>query len=108
MKEVSLQEEPDFQKNDRQTDMLLYSSRSHGGNNAQFLIRSKRTETLKGGSAHTAVCWFDLRLAQNTGLEFLQTINNASVLNDSVPADCLFKVAKRKLDDTEVEILFFF
>ena len=50
--------------------------------------------------------WFDLRLAHNKGLELWQTMNNAIILYDSMPADCLVKVAERNLDHTEAEILF--
>ena len=55
--------------------------------------------------AHHAVCWFDLRLAQNRGLEFWQTINSAIILYGSIPTHFLVKVVRRKLDDAEVEIL---
>ena len=55
--------------------------------------------------AHHAVYWFDLRLAQNRGLELWQTINNAIILYGSIPTHFLVKVVRRKLDDAEVEIL---
>ena len=45
--------------------------------------------------AHHAVYWFDLRLAQNRGLEFWQTINNAIILYGSKLRFC---VRKNKLD----------
>ena len=47
-----------------------------------------------------------LRLAKkNQGLEFWQTINSTIMLSESVPADCLVKIAERNLDDTEAELL---
>ena len=49
--------------------------------------------TLKWRRTHTAVHRFDLRLAQNKGLD------------DSMPADCLVQVVERNLDDTEAEFL---
>ena len=44
-----------------------------------------------------AVYWFDLKMAQEKGLHwyFGQTISNAIILNNSMPADCLVKVVKR-------------
>ena len=35
---------------------------------------------------------FDLNIAQDLGLVFWQTMSNAIILNDSMPADCLTKV----------------
>ena len=72
--------------------------------------RSERNEPrniphkLQWRRKHKAVYWFALRLAQNTGLEFWQTINTAIMLFESMLADCLVKVAKRNLDVTEVSI----
>ena len=60
---------------------------------------------LKCGPMHNAVHWFVLRLAQNKGLEFWQTINHAIILYCSMPAECLVKIVKRNLDDTEADIL---
>ena len=60
---------------------------------------------LKRRPARGAASWFDLRVAQHDGLEFWQTINNAIILHGSIPADCLVKVAKRNLDNTEAEVL---
>ena len=62
--------------------------------------------TLKWGRMHNAIFWSDLRLAQNSGLDSWQTINNAITLYESMPANCLVKVVKRNVDDTKVEILF--
>ena len=44
---------------------------------------------------------------QYTGLilRLAQTVNNAIILYDSMPPDCLVKVVTRNLDDTEAEIL---
>ena len=39
-------------------------------------------------------------------MEFWKTINNVIILYDSTPADCLVKVVRRNLDDTEAEILY--
>ena len=38
-------------------------------------------------------------------MECWQTITNAIIFYGSMPADCLVKVSKRDLDDTEAEIL---
>ena len=90
--------------------MLLHSSRSHGNIGAYPSIRTERTRkiayTLKWGRMHNAIFWSDLRLAQNSGLDSWQTINNAITLYDYLPANCLVKVVKRNVDDTEAEILF--
>ena len=76
--------------------------------NAQYSMRRKRNENnssqFEMGTAHTAANWFDLRFAENTGLEFWQAINNAIVLCGSMPADSMVKVVKRNLDDTEAAI----
>ena len=93
----------------RTTETLLYSSRSYAGNNAHSSIRSntaKHPYTLKWEPVDNAVYWFELRLAQNKGLELWLTINDAIILCDSMLADCLVKAVKRKLHDTEAEILF--
>ena len=50
--------------------------------------------------------WKAAPRAHNKGLEFWQTINNAITLYDSIPADCLEKVVRRNLEDTQAEILF--
>ena len=42
---------------------------------------------------------------QIKGWTFWQTINNAIIPYDSMPACCFVKVVKRSLDDTEAEIL---
>ena len=39
------------------------------------------------------------------GLVSWQTMSNAIILYQSTPADCSFKVVRRNLDDTDVEIL---
>ena len=49
--------------------------------------------------------WSDSSVAQNQGLEFWETVNNAIILCDTTLADCLRKGVKRKLDDTEAETL---
>ena len=46
------------------------------------------------------------RKTQNKGLEVWQTINNAIIFHDSMPSDCVVRVVKRNLDDTETEILY--
>ena len=46
---------------------------------------------------HNAVCWLDLRLAQDKGLVFWQTITNAIIFCDSVLADCPVKVVRSNL-----------
>ena len=43
-----------------------------------------------------AVCWINLRSAQDEGLAFWQTRSNAIILHNSVPADCLEKVVNAK------------
>ena len=43
-----------------------------------------------------AVYWINLKSAQGSGLRFQQTNSNAIILDNSVPADCLEKVVKRK------------
>ena len=60
---------------------------------------------LRWRPAQNAVFWFEWRPAQHKGLEFCQTISNAILLYDSMPPDCLVKVVKRNLDDTEADIL---
>ena len=55
--------------------------------------------------AHNSAHKFDLRLAQNKGLEFWQT-EKTIFLYDSMPADCLVKVVKRNLEEREAEILY--
>ena len=77
----------------KRTDMHLYGSRFYGGIDARSWIRSKRTkidflQIENGGRAHNAVYSFDLRLAQNKGSEFGQTINNAIILYGSMSPDC--------------------
>ena len=52
------------------------------------------------------VCRCDLRLAQHKGLEFWQTIHNAIIVYDAMPAGCVVKGVKRNLDDTEAESVF--
>ena len=53
---------------------------------------------------HDAVYWFDCKTVQNQGLVFWQTITNAIMLYESMPADCLVKVVKRNVDYTEARI----
>ena len=43
-----------------------------------------------------AMFWFDLQLAQNQGSVFWQTISTPIILNDSMPAQGLVRVIKRK------------
>ena len=43
-----------------------------------------------------AVYWFDLPLAHNQGLVFRQTISDANIFNNSMPAKSLVKIIKRK------------
>ena len=87
----------------RTTDMLLYSRPSHGNIDAHSSIRTERTEKnpfkLKWRRMLHAVCWFDLRLAQNQGSDILQTINNAITLYNLMPADRLVNVVKSNLND---------
>ena len=41
---------------------------------------------------HDAIYWFDLKIAQDKGLIFRETLPNAIIFNDSAPPDCLVKV----------------
>ena len=79
VKEVSLQVGPSSR---RTTDVLPYRSWSYDGNNDHSSVRRERTEdilyTLERGPMHAAVYGFDLRLAQNQGLEFQKTINKCN------------------------------
>ena len=43
-----------------------------------------------------AVCWINLKSAQDRGLVFWQTNSYAFILDDSVPADCLEKCVDHK------------
>ena len=47
-----------------------------------------------------AVYWIDLKSAQDKGLAFWQTRSNATLLHDSVPANCLEKVVNAKTEET--------
>ena len=40
--------------------------------------------------------WVDLKSAHDQGYVFWETLSNAIILNDSVPADCLVEVVVRK------------
>ena len=60
---------------------------------------SLQTEMVTSAQCSLLVC-FATRAKQ--GL----TINNATILYDFMPADCLVKAVKRNLDDTEAEILY--
>ena len=62
--------------------------------------------TLLWRRAHNAVRWLVPKLAQDKRLIFWQSMSNAINLYESVPADCLVKVVRRKLDDTEAELLY--
>ena len=48
---------------------------------------------------------FKARTGQGMWVGIVETISNAIILYESTPADCLFKVIRRNLDDTEAEIL---
>ena len=96
MKDVSLQVESEFEKDARHAS----SQQLIPPNEPRKLAHKSRRRT------HNAVYWFDVRLAQNEGLKFWQTINNAIIWYDSMPADGLVKVVKRNLDGTEAENLY--
>ena len=55
---------------------------------------------------HNAVFGIDLKSAKNKGLVFWQTITNAIILYDSMPAGCVVRVVRRSVDDTEAKILY--
>ena len=82
--------------------MLFYRSSSCRANNGQSSISRKRPDDtsleIEMERMRNSAYWFELRLAQNKGLEFWQTINNAT--------DCLVKVVRRLMDDTDAGILF--
>ena len=63
-------------------------------------------ERLRWRSSHNATCWFDLKPVHDKGLVFWQTISNACILYETMPADCFEKkVVTRNLYDTEAESL---
>ena len=47
-----------------------------------------------------AVCWINLRNHQDKGLAFWQTRSNATVLHDSMPADCVERLVNTKTEET--------
>ena len=55
---------------------------------------------------HNAVFGIDLKSAKNKGLVFWQAITNAIILYDSMLADCVVKVVRRNVDDTEAKIMY--
>ena len=56
--------------------------------------------------AHHAAYWFDLKIAQDKGLVFWQTISNAMLLQEFKPGACMVKAVRKNTDDTEAEILY--
>ena len=58
---------------------------------------------MKWNVHQNAVCWINLQSAQDRGLAFWQTHSNASILDNSVPADCLQKVVRTKNEEILTE-----
>ena len=50
--------------------------------------------------SHGAVNWIHLARAQEKGLQFWQTRSHATIVHDSVPADCIEKVLSENGDKT--------
>ena len=48
-----------------------------------------------------AVFWINLKSAQDEGLAFWQTRSNATLLRDSVPANCLEKVVNAETEEIQ-------
>ena len=57
---------------------------------------ANRPYRMKWRRHHDAVYWFDLKIAKGRELVFWQTISNATILNDSMPANYLIKMVKRQ------------
>ena len=55
---------------------------------------------LKWKRHHDAIHWFDLKIAQNEGLIFWETLSNVIILHstDSTPPDCLMKFLDKDND----------
>ena len=83
-------------------DCILYSRGPKSEKEA--ILRRDRTPncTLQSNwKVHqNAVHWVNLRMAQQKGLTFYQTLSNAIILHDSVPADYIEKVVN--MNSTEV------
>ena len=52
------------------------------------------------------VYWVDIQLAQRKGLKFYQTISNAIILHDTVPAYCISKVIVMKSEEIMYQKVF--
>ena len=59
---------------------------------------------MKPARAQHTIEWFDLKLAQDKGSIFWQTHSHATVLCESMLADCMVEVMRRNQDNTEAEI----
>ena len=87
-------------KQRRKTNHLLHTSQSVRGQS------TRRTDDLskrrkvhchsKWKSRQDAVCWINVARAQEKGLQFWQTRSHATIVYNSVPPDCIYKVKCQK------------